>query len=161
MLGREEQVKVIDSHRETELRTAIERFFFGFRAFTALPDDLLAERGLGRTHHRILYFVRRQPGISVGALLGILGITKQAAHGPLRELERQGLLVGRPGTDDRRVRRLEVTQAGTALESELSGIQMRVLERAFRIAGGKAEAGWAAVMDALAPAPATRSDGNA
>lgn len=140
---------MLDSHRETELRHAIEAFFFGFRAFTALPDALLAERGLGRTHHRILYFVHRQPGISVGALLSILGITKQAANAPLRTLERQGLLTSQPSATDGRVRELRVTPAGEALEGELSGLQMRVLERAFALSGSSAEQGWRAVMAAL------------
>lgn len=140
---------MLDSYRETELRHAIEAFFFGFRAFTALPDALLAERGLGRTHHRILYFVHRQPGISVGALLSILGITKQAANAPLRTLERQGLLTSQPSATDGRVRELRVTPAGEALEGELSGLQMRVLERAFALSGSSAEQGWRAVMAAL------------
>lgn len=140
---------MLDSHRETELRRAIEAFFFGFRAFTALPDALLAERSLGRTHHRILYFVHRQPGISVGALLSILGITKQAANAPLRTLERQGLLTSQPSATDGRVRELRVTPAGEALEGELSGLQMRVLERAFALSGSSAEQGWRAVMAAL------------
>lgn len=140
---------MLDSYRETELRHAIEAFFFGFRAFTALPDALLAERGLGRTHHRILYFVHRQPGISVGALLSILGITKQAANAPLRTLERQGLLTSQPSATDGRVRELRVTPAGEALEGELSGLQTRVLERAFALSGSSAEQGWRAVMAAL------------
>lgn len=140
---------MVDPHRETELRRAIEDFFFGFRAFTSLPDALLAERGLGRTHHRILYFARRDPGISVGALLGILGITKQAAHAPLRELQRQGLVTMARSAADGRVRQVLVTEAGADLEAELSGIQMRTLADAFAAAGTDAETGWHEVMAAL------------
>lgn len=153
---------MVDSHVETKdaggpppgadepaLRAAIEDFFFGFRAFTALPDELLATRGLGRTHHRILYFVRRSPGVSVGELLDILGITKQAAHRPLADLQRAGLLTHSPAPDDRRVRRLAVTDAGRALEAELSGVQMRLLAESFAEAGPDAEAGWRHVMGVL------------
>lgn len=142
-----------DPHAETaeaELRAAIEAFCFGFRAFTALPDALLAQRRLGRTHHRILYFVRRDPDISVGELLATLGITKQAAHAPLKELERQGLVRSEPDPGDRRVRRLRVTPEGGRLEAELSRAQMEILRAAFDGAGQGSQHAWMAVMEHLA-----------
>lgn len=145
---------MIDSDREIALRGAIESFYFGFRAFTALPDRILEERGLSRTHHRILYFVRRDPGIRVGSLLDLLGISKQAAHSPLRQLQHQGLLTSAAAATDQRARELRLTKAGRALEAELSAVQMRVLENAFVEAGQNAEAGWREVMGALAGTPA-------
>ena len=51
--------------RETDLNQALELFHFAFRAFTAKPDQLLEARGLQRVHHRILYFVGRNPEIRV------------------------------------------------------------------------------------------------
>ncbi|HET8994374.1 MAG TPA: MarR family transcriptional regulator [Rhodococcus sp. (in: high G+C Gram-positive bacteria)] len=144
---------MIDSNREIELRKAIEDFFFGYRAFTALPDRLLAERGLGRTHHRILHFVRRDDGLSIGALLDILDITKQALHRPIKDLESQGLIISAPDATDRRVRRLTVTDEGRALEAELVDAQMRLLDDAFRRAGHGAEASWRAVMELLYAQP--------
>src|SRR3954467_15823346 len=62
--------------REEELRLAQDLLFFGYRDFTAGADQILAELDLGRAHHRVLHFVGRRPGITVGDLLGILGITK-------------------------------------------------------------------------------------
>ncbi|MEE2058247.1 MarR family winged helix-turn-helix transcriptional regulator [Rhodococcus artemisiae] len=144
---------MFDPNRERELRAAIEDFFFGYRAFTALPDRLLAERGLGRTHHRILHFVRRDDGLSIGALLDILGITKQALHRPIKDLESQGLIVIAPDAADRRVRRLTITDGGRALEAELTDAQMRLLDDTFRQAGEGAEAAWRAVMDSLRANP--------
>lgn len=140
---------MVDSHRETELRAAIEDFFYGFRSFTAVPDELLARRRLGRTHHRVLYFVAREPGIRVGKLLAILGITKQAAHAPMRELTHQGLLASTPDPVDRRARLLSLTDAGLAFERELTSAQIHVLGDAFASAGTDAEAGWRAVMARL------------
>lgn len=141
---------MVDSHRETELRRAIESFFFGYRAFTALPDRLLAERGLGRTHHRILYFVRRESGITMAELLAVLGITKQAAHRPLKDLEAYGYVEVFPDTDDRRVRRLRVTDEGRDLEAALSAAQMRLLEEVFRDVGPDVEHAWRSIMVRLA-----------
>jgi DNA-binding MarR family transcriptional regulator len=144
---------MFDPDREMELREAIEGFFFGYRAFTALPDRLLAERGLGRTHHRILHFVRRDDGLSIGALLDVLGVTKQALHRPIKDLESQGLIVIAPDATDRRVRRLTITDEGRALEGDLTDAQMRLLDDTFRQAGEGAEAAWRAVMELLRADP--------
>jgi DNA-binding MarR family transcriptional regulator len=142
-------VKSVSPERERELRLAIEELYFGYRAFTALPDRILAERGLGRTHHRLLYFVCRDPGISVGELLSVLRISKQAANRPLRELEQQGLLAAVSDARDRRIRRLSPTAAGVRLEAALSAAQMRQLEAAFGNCGQAAEQHWRQVMAEL------------
>lgn len=138
------------AERERELRGAIEELYFGYRAFTALPDEILAERGLGRTHHRILYFVDRSPGLSVGELLGVLAVTKQAVHRPIKELEQRGLLRIDTDAGDRRVRRLTVTEEGAALESRLTTVQMRLLAEAFEGLGASAEGHWHEIMRRLA-----------
>ena len=75
---------MIDLKKEAYLRQCIEAFYFGYREFTAQPDRILEDRGLNRVHHRILYFIGRNPGIGVGALLDILQVSKQALHAPLR-----------------------------------------------------------------------------
>ena len=103
---------MLDPDREASLRRAIEELYFGYRAFTALPDKMLAQRGLGRTHHRVLYFVRRDPGISIGELLAVLEVTKQAIHRPIKDLEERGLISIAGDLQDRRVRRLSVTPEG-------------------------------------------------
>ena len=143
---------MIDLNRQAELRTAIETFFFAYRAFTAPPDRVLAERGLGRVHHRVLYFVGREPGITVSALLAVLGVSKQALNGPLRVLVERGLVATAPDGQDGRVKRLTLTLPGVQLEGQLSGTQMEMLEKVFVEAGPAAEAAWRAVMARLATA---------
>ena len=64
--------------REEELRRGIELMFFAYRDFTGEADSLLAEQNMGRAHHRAIYFIGRNPGITVSELLGILKITKQS-----------------------------------------------------------------------------------
>jgi DNA-binding MarR family transcriptional regulator len=141
---------VIDQDRETSLRRAIEELYFGYRAFTALPDRLLAERGLGRPHHRILYFVRRDPGISMSELLAVLEVTKQAIHRPIKDLEERGLLAITSDSQDRRVRCLSVTPAGAALEAQLTAAQMRLLDHAFGGLDESVEEHWHEVMKRIA-----------
>ena len=56
----------------------MELLFFAYRDFTTECDAILASYGFGRAHHRVVYFVGRNPDISVTALLEILRITKQS-----------------------------------------------------------------------------------
>jgi DNA-binding MarR family transcriptional regulator len=128
----------------------LELLFFGFRGVTAEPDRVLAERGLSRVHHRILYFVGRKPDITPGGLLRILGVSKQALSRPLRELLQQGLLTAAVPSSNRRTKELRLTGAGARLERRLSGSQRRRFARAFRAAGLDAERGWRDVMRLLA-----------
>ena len=132
------------------LLLAIEQLFFAYRAFTDLPDRILERQGLGRVHHRILYFVGRNPHISVSGLLDILAVSKQAIHAPLRQLTALNLIALQPGALDRRIKQLRLTQAGQALEHELTGAQIRYLQAVFDRAGPEAEAGWRLVMDDMA-----------
>ncbi len=135
--------------REAALRLAIEQFYFGYRAFTAQPDRILDQRGLGRVHHRILYFVGRNPKISVNALLVLLNVSKQALNAPLRQLVEMQLVAMGTAEHDRRVRQLTLTPTGAKLESRLTGTQMRQLQAVFAQAGATAEAAWHQVMRRL------------
>ena len=138
--------------RQVQLREAIELFYFGYRAFTAQPDRILARRGLGRVHHRILYVVGRDPGIAVSALLATLGVSKQALNAPLRRLVEAGLVTARPAAHDRRVRLLRLSAEGERLEAQLTGTQMHQLQAAFAEVGVGAERRWHDTMKRIASA---------
>lgn len=139
-----------------ELDLALEALHFAFRAVIARPDAVLADQGLSRVHHRILYFVRRHPGISVNGLLGILQISKQALHGPLRQLAQRALVVASPAPDDRRVRCLHLSDAGARLEEQLSADQRDRFARVFARLGQADADAWLRVMHALADREASR-----
>ena len=139
--------------RDAELFEAIELFFFAFRAFTARPDEILAERGLARLHHRILYFVARRPGQRVSDLLATLGVSKQALHAPLKQLVEIGLVVVEADASDGRARCLSLTAEGAELEARLSQTQRALLARVFAGQGAAAELAWRQVMQELAGKP--------
>lgn len=128
----------------------MEAFFGAYRAFTAKPDEMLARRGLSRVHHRILFFIAHQPGLSVSELLIRLGVSKQALNIPLRQLVEMQLVASRPAADDKRKRLLALTPEGSKLEQKLRQEQMRTLQKVFAEAGEDAVAGWLHVNDALA-----------
>ncbi|MDU4251311.1 MarR family transcriptional regulator [Pseudomonas sp.] len=129
---------------------AMEAFFFSYRAFTAKPDEMLARRGLSRVHHRILFFIARNPGLSVSQLLSALGVTKQALNLPLRQLLERDLIRSEACDNDKRRRLLELTAEGGKLEKALRQEQGRLLQRAFDEAGEDAVRGWLAVNQAIA-----------
>lgn len=127
--------------------------YFAFRKVTERPDRILARHGLTRVHHRILYFVGRNPGISVGDLLRILAVSKQALHRPMRQLLSGGWIVAEPVADNRRVKALRLSARGARLENRLSGDQRERFARAFAAVGDQAASAWAAVMHRLAEEP--------
>ncbi len=140
---------MVDQKREAQLRDAIEHFYFAYRAFTAKPDAILEQRGLGRVHHRILYFVGRNPRLAVNELLSILGVTKQALNAPLRRLITLKLVATEISSHDKRVKKLVLTDKGEKLETQLTHTQMKHLSEVFDEIGTKAERTWLAMMKAL------------
>jgi DNA-binding MarR family transcriptional regulator len=135
--------------REEELRLAQDLLFFGYRDFTAGADAILAGLDMGRAHHRVLHFVGRRPGITVGDLLGILGITKQSLGRVLTPLVEDGFVTQSPGRSDRRQRLLTLTEKGAALERALFERQRDTVMRAYREAGPQAVDGFRRVMRGL------------
>ena len=142
-------VNMIDLKRDAELHRAIELMYFAYRAFTKEPDKLLAKRGLNRVHHRILYFVARNPGISVNELLVTLDVSKQALNQPMRQLIEMGLVKSARAPYDGRVRLLSLSDKGAKLEKRLSDTQIKLLSAVFAETGGTAEGAWLQVMRLL------------
>jgi len=132
--------------RDEELRQGIEMLFFAYRDFTAEPDAILEKYGFGRAHHRVIYFVGRQPGMTVGELLAILRITKQSLSRVLGQLVEQGFILQKTGPRDRRQRLLHLTEKGAELERQLSAEQRARIARAYRAAGAQAVEGFRKVM---------------
>jgi DNA-binding MarR family transcriptional regulator len=114
----------------------IELFFFAYRDFVSDPDRILGDYGFGRAHHRVLHFVDRQPGLTIAELLDILKITKQSLNRVLKELVEKGFIEQRPGTSDRRQRRLFTTGHGHHLAVRLAKLQTRRIMGALADGGG-------------------------
>jgi DNA-binding MarR family transcriptional regulator len=135
--------------REEELRTAQDMLFFALRDLNAAADNILAELGYGRAHHRTLHWIARKPGLKVGELLAILGITKQSLTRVLGPLILEGYVAQIPGQSDRRQRLLSLTEKGAALERKLFEVQRERLVAAYREAGGAAVDGFKRVLRGL------------
>ena len=132
---------------DEQLRQGIEAMFFAYRGFTADPDRILMTKAYGRAHHRAIHFIARSPGTTVNNLLRTLGVTKQSLNRVLRQLIDEGLVLSSVGMTDRRERNLHLSEAGEALERELSQLQRDRVRRAYGAAGPEAVAGFRMVLE--------------
>ena len=137
--------------RKSEIRRGLELLYFGYSHLYRGIDEGLARQGLGRAHHRALYFIAREPDLTVSELLRILSITKQSLGRVLNELDARGLVASRSGTSDRRQRLLRLTEAGAALEAELFETLREKLGHAYAHAGQEAVTGFWQVLEGLIP----------
>lgn len=137
--------------REPEIRRGVELLYFGYSHMTRAIDEGLAAQGLGRAHHRALYFVARKPDLTVSELLSLLAITKQSLGRVLGDLTDRGLVEMRTGERDRRQRLLRLTKTGAALESALFESLREKVSSAYSSAGQGAVGGFWAVLEGLIP----------
>jgi len=135
--------------REEELRRGVELLYFAYRDFTRDPDTILAQSQYGRAHHRVLYFVSRNPNTSVSGLLALLRITKQSLSRVLGQLVEDGYILQEQGTTDRRQRLLSLTEKGHAFEKQLFGPQRKRMAEAYKKAGPEAVAGFWQVLSGI------------
>ncbi len=138
--------------REPEIRRGVELLYFGYSHLTRSIDESLADQGLGRAHHRALYFIARKPDLTVSDLLSLLAITKQSLGRVLGDLADRGLVETRTGEKDRRQRLLRLTPQGAALEAGLFEALREKLAAAYSSADREAVGGFWAVLEGLIPA---------
>lgn len=137
--------------REPEIRRGVELLYFGYSHMTRAIDDELAVQGLGRAHHRALYFIARQPDLTVSELLRLLAITKQSLGRVLNDLSGRALVEQRTGTSDRRQRLLRLTPEGRTLETRLFESLREKVSAAYAQAGQGSVAGFWQVLEGLIP----------
>lgn len=126
-----------------------ELLYFAYRDFIAWPDEVLEQYGFGRAHHRIIFFVSQNTGITVAKLLKILNITKQSLSRVLGALIDQEYITQEIGEEDRRQRLLFLTAKGKELLAEVSVHQKDQMLKACKGAGKDATEGFWKVLSAL------------
>lgn len=133
-------------HDQEALRQAIELLFYSYRDFTGEADEALATFGFGRAHHRVIYFVGRNQGITVNQLLAILKITKQSLSRVLGQLIDEGFVEQEIDENDRRRRMMRLTEKGARLEAQLTEAQSRRISKAYADAGPEAIDGFRKIL---------------
>ena len=135
--------------REDAIRGGMDLMLFAHSRHLQHADEELDKLGLGRAHHRVLYFLARKPDMPVSEILTILAITKQSFGRVANALTEQGLIESRPGDRDRRQRLLRLTPEGMKLEKDLFVVLHENMARAYAASGGQAVAGFWVVMQHL------------
>lgn len=131
----------LDSERAA-MRT-LELVFFVHLQMADIADQVLAEHGLGRPHHRVLHFAGYTPGITVGSLMSLLRISNQALARTTNQLTAMGLLEQRYSLQDRRVRQNHLTPEGKALLRLLTERQLALIGQAqARLSPAEIEGMW-------------------
>jgi DNA-binding MarR family transcriptional regulator len=136
--------------REEELDRAADLVLRAARRFFGAAEAALQAYDLGPAHYRALAAIRREEGLSVGALIEALGVRKQSLHRVLEELEKADLVARVRGDRDRRERRVMLTEAGREAERAASAALRERLAVVFRAAGVEAVSGARIVLSALA-----------
>lgn len=127
-------VKSLDDWRDSDgaLSRTLELVFFAHMEMADASDQLLALHGLGRPHHRVLYFAQLSPGITVGELMALLRISNQALSRTMQQIASHGFIEQRYCPEDRRVRRHYVTPKGASLLASSKERQFAVIRKAHR-----------------------------
>lgn len=143
------------------MKQGVDLLFHAFLGVFAQGEAQLRAASLGRAHRRALYFIARNPGVTVAGLLSILRITKQSLNRVVNDLLAAEFIERRAAPNDRRMRQLRLTAKGTILEASLWDAQRPRLVRAFREAGPDAVAGFRRVLTQLSTDErAARSSGD-
>ena len=138
--------------REDELDAALELLMLAEASLWAAVDlGLEAENlGLGRSHWRAAFLLRRRPGIGVQELAHLTSLSKQAASRILVDLSSKGLVEKTAGDLDGRRRSAALTARGQAFEAAISERLRSQIARSYRAAGLDGVAGARRILAALA-----------
>lgn len=139
--------------RDEELDAGLELMMLAEAALWAGVDaglDAESALGLGRSHWRAAFLLKRRPGLGVLELARLTSLSKQAASRVLSDLEAKGLAEKVAGDLDARRRVVSLTPAGQAFEDRIGERLRGQLARAYRSGGLDGVAGARAILGALA-----------
>ena len=138
--------------RDEELDAGLEVMMLAEAALWAGVDAGLEAEGvgLGRSHWRAAFLLKRRPGVGVQELAHLTSLSKQAASRILSDLEAKGLVEKVAGDLDGRRRAASLTEAGAAFEDRIAERLRGQLARSYRTGGLDGVAGARRILSALA-----------
>lgn len=112
-------------------------------------DARLTSSGMGRVHHRILYFAHFTPGITVSELLAVLNVKHQNIQPALRQLVADGYILTQASEQDGRVKQLYCSRKGDKLLETVSAGQRERIQRGYDSVTSKDLESYFKVMSAM------------
>lgn len=138
--------------REDELDTGLELLLLAEASLWSSVDAALEAEGLGlgRSHWRAAFLLRRRPGVGVQELAHLTSLSKQAASRILVDLSAKGLVEKAAGDLDGRRRTAALTARGEAFEAAVTERLRGQIGRAYRTAGLEGVAGARRILAVVA-----------
>lgn len=90
------------------------------RRLVGIQKDCIRRFDVTFSHSHVIYEVKRQPGISLGELAGLLGLDDSTASRHVKCLMVRGLIEGATAAGDRRQLALRVTKTGEELYQRIA-----------------------------------------
>ncbi len=118
--------------RDDQIKDCIQLLLYAYRETFSDPKDILQKNSLGSAHHRTLYLVERNEGISISELLLKLKVTKQSLNRVLRDLKRLKLVKQIKDIKDTRRKLLYLDQNGKRFYKEVFETQKKRIFNALK-----------------------------
>lgn len=135
--------------RDEELDRGVALILASERALTAAAEQARTTAALSKTELQALMTIRANPGLTVKDLRKRLRATTPTLARILGKLDARGLVRKKKSGQDGRMRKLELSLAGTALADPIATAMRNLLREAYRSAGAEHVGGARAVLEAL------------
>ena len=117
---------------DDQIKDFIEQIFYVYRETYSDPKKILKKYSFGTAHHRAIYIIERNSGITVSGLLKKLKITKQSLNRVLRDLIKNKTIILKKGEVDSRQRHIFLDEKGKKLFDEIFFEQKKKIYNAFK-----------------------------
>jgi len=125
------RAKATSAQRNQLINHALALHFMVQLSLAGDADARLKRRGLGRVHHRVLYFSHFAPGITVTELLSALDVQHQNIQRVLRQLVEHGYVIARQHPNDGRIKQLYSSRKGQKLLEFVGADQRERINHAY------------------------------
>ena len=105
--------------KDDQIKDFIEQIFYVYRETYSDPKKILKKYSFGTAHHRTIYIIERNAGITVSGLLKKLRVTKQSLNRVLRDLIKNKTIILKKGEIDSRQRHIFLDEKGKKLFDEI------------------------------------------
>ena len=105
--------------KDDQIKDCIQLLLYAYRETFSDPKDILKKNSMGAAHHRTLYLIERNEGISVNELLIKLKITKQSLNRVLQDLKKMKIIKQLKDNNDSRRKLLYLDQTGKKFYNEI------------------------------------------
>ena len=118
--------------KDEHIKDCIQLLLYAYRETFSDPNEILKKNSLGPAHHRTLYLIERNEGISVNQLLLKLKITKQSLNRVLKDLIRLKIVKQIKDQQDYRRKLLYLDQNGKKFFKEIFETQKKRIFNALK-----------------------------